>query len=57
MSSMATWQKVKWNFPIRLRVKRQVVVNGRVRWRPVRGVVPDEVALGNVPVMSERRER
>ena len=45
---MTIWQKVRADKPIRLRVYRQVVVNGRLRLKLVRGVVPDEVALGNV---------
>ena len=51
------WQKVKYDKPIRTRVWRQVTVNGKTRSRRIPGVVPDEVALGNETVMSERRER
>ena len=57
MDTRTIWQKIRADKPIKLRVYRQVRVNGVTRLKRVRDVVPDEVALGNEPVMSERRER
>lgn len=55
MDTRTIWQKIRAGKPIKLRVYRQVVVNGRTRSKLVRGVVPDEVALGNEPVMTGER--